>query len=75
MDWKTCLETIFKMEQLQCAFEQETYGRIHTLGLNWTSLTFGPLDRTVWRHHHRQGCQPRYRGQRGRWEGQPGELQ
>ena len=29
MDWKTCLETIFKMEQLQCAFEQETYGRIH----------------------------------------------
>jgi len=26
MDWKTCLETIFKMEQLQCAFEQETYG-------------------------------------------------
>ena len=31
MDWKTCLETIFKMEQLQCAFEQETYGRIHLI--------------------------------------------
>ena len=24
MDWKTCLETIFKMEQ--CTLEQETYG-------------------------------------------------
>ena len=24
MDWKTCLETIFKMEQ--CSLEQETYG-------------------------------------------------
>ena len=24
MDWKTCLETIFKMEQ--CPLEQETYG-------------------------------------------------
>ena len=25
LDWKTCLETIFKMEQ--CALEQETYGK------------------------------------------------
>ena len=43
MDWKTCLETIFKMEQLQCAFEQETYGRIHLIlirNINHENKTF-----------------------------------
>ena len=57
MDWKTCLETIFKMEQLQCAFEQETYGRIHLLLIKNEKNTLVVV-RSVWSHHHGPGCQP-----------------